>query len=407
MRLVSVCLVISAAAWGTTRQPLQAQAPASAALPATAARRSDDPLATRISVSFSDLSLRDALSKIAEQSHVRFMYSSDDLATAERVSLSVTDAPVAAALKVVLTNTALQPIAMPDGAIVLTTHLRRQDETPESSRMASGGEQSTGAVNGRVVQSDGTPVSGATVGLLSSADSSATSDSGRFVLRNVAPGAHTLWVRRLGFRPTLVDVTVSAVRPQQVRVTLDRAVPVLATVVTTSEVEAAYRRVGLDQRMRSGLGQFLTYDQIQKRHARKLSELLQGMRGIEMFEHPTQFEAFVGATRGAGSCITLVVDGIPQNERYSQNAAGAKLPPDDADDMIDPSGVGAIEVYSSAERPAGFGDGGQTPEALPPPPGTAMNQTSAISGHPTEIGTGQCVLVMIWTRTRLGLAGGD
>src|SRR5271166_5887155 len=69
---------------------------------------------------------------------------------------------------------------------------------------------SAAVVEGRVVRSDGTPVAGAAVGLLGSTDSTATSDSGRFKLRGVSPGALVLWIRGPGLAPTRVAVALSA-----------------------------------------------------------------------------------------------------------------------------------------------------------------------------------------------------
>ena len=348
MRLVALYLVIGAAV------PTYAQSTLPDLQVTAQTRQSQDPLATRISVSFSDAPLRQALSKIAEQSHLRLMYSSDDLPGGRLVSLSAVDVTVGAALQVMLANTRLQPVVMGDGAVVLTTERPKPGATQEPSEGATAQTRGTAAFEGRVIRPDGTPAAGASIDVLGSSDSAATTDSGRFVLHNLAPGSHTLLIRQMGFRPALVSITMTDVQSNTLSITLVRAVPVLPTVVTTSDVQAAYQSAGLSQRMRAGLGQFLTYDQIEQRQARKLSELLEGLRGIQVFQHPRGFEASVGGTRGPGSCVAFVVDGVPQNMRYSQDALGAKLPPDDADNMIDPSGVGAIEVYSAAERPAGL-----------------------------------------------------
>ena len=54
-------------------------------------------------------------------------------------------------------------------------------------------------LTGRVVRSDGTPVAGATVGLVGLADTAITGDSGEFTLSSGAARAHQLWVSPLGF----------------------------------------------------------------------------------------------------------------------------------------------------------------------------------------------------------------
>ena len=196
---------------------------------------------------------------------------------------------------------------------------------------------------GRVIESrGGAPVAGATVGIYGGSDTTTTSDSGRFGLSHVSPGPHMLWIRRLGFETTRAPVTAAQGRAEALTFSMVRTVPLLPTVSTTA-VTRAYREVGLDGRMRAGIGQFLTYNQIERRHASTLSQLLDQMRGIVVWTHPQNFEASVDGTRGVGSCVGFDVDGVPQTELYNP----ADLPTDDADNLMDPAMVGAIEVYSS------------------------------------------------------------
>ncbi len=247
-------------------------------------------------------------------------------------------------------------------------------------------------LSGRVVQPDGTPVAGATVGVSGMRDTTTTSDSGTFVFAGVSPGPHMLAVRRLGFDPTRTAVTVSRDHASPMTITIVRSVRVLPTVVTTAE-KRGYKEVGLDRRMKAGAGQYLTYQQIERRQATKLSQLLNGMRGIQVRQAPKNFNSTVEGTRGVGSCVGFVIDGVPQAQLASTTITGSVLAPDDADNLIDPSAIAAIEVYSSSERPVEFGAGLE--ERAPTPPGEAA---PAI-----DLNAQQCNLVVIWTKARLGL----
>ncbi len=247
-------------------------------------------------------------------------------------------------------------------------------------------------VKGRVAQPDGTPVAGATVGLVGMRDTATTSDSGTFALAGASPGPHMLVVRRLGFEPTRTAVTVSVEHASPVTLTLVRSVPVLATVVTTAE-KRGYHEIGLDRRMKAGAGQYLTYQQIERRQASKLSQLLNGMRGIEVRQDAKNFNPTVEGTRGVASCVGFVVDGVPQAQLASTTVMGSVLAPDDADNLIEPSAIAAIEVYSSSERPVEFGAGLE--ERPPTPPGQPL---PAI-----DLSAQQCNLVVIWTKARLGI----
>jgi hypothetical protein len=163
---------------------------------------------------------------------------------------------------------------------------------------------------------------------------------------------------------------------------LGQRIPVLATVTTTASRRTAANEVGLTRRMRAGVGQFLTPEQIEHRRATKLSQLLVGLRGIKVWNDPLEYEATVEGTRGVGSCVSFVVDGSPTTVLSSH----------DVDNLIEPSAIGAIEVYSSAERPAGMGGMQERPPEDPsqPPP-------------KIDLRAQQCVLVAIWSRSRLGL----
>lgn len=250
----------------------------------------------------------------------------------------------------------------------------------------------TAALTGRVFESGGLPVAGATVGVFGENDTTITSDSGRFTLSHVSTGPHMLWIRRLGFETMRASATVAAAHRDALTFKMVRTVPLLPTVSTTA-VTRAFREVGLDRRMRAGIGQFLTDSQIERRHATRLSDLLDQIRGIVVWQHPQNFEASVDGTRGVGSCVGFDVDGEPQTELY--NPAG--LPTDDADNLMDPAMIGAIEVYSSSERPLEFGPGRE--ERPLPPPGSPPPVVD-LSGQ-------QCGLVVIWTKTRLGLLAAE
>jgi hypothetical protein len=207
-------------------------------------------------------------------------------------------------------------------------------------------------------------------------------------------------VRRLGFAVKRFALTIAAEVAPEVTITMTRFVPVLPTVTTTAEERAGYHSVGFDQRMKMGQGQFLTYDEIVRKQATVFTDLLRQMRGIVV--HPAPYgnpedDRIVG-TRGPGSCVAFVVDGVPQQVGETPNH------------VIETNEVGAVEVYSSAERPAGLG-GMDAPDDPP----TGGSQTGPTLPGGAAVGGGapsgvvllnqQCVLVVVWTRARLGLVG--
>lgn len=393
MRTVLACLVIGAAASPCAPGSLYPQEStstvhAATAPPATTRTEADrtaplDPLGAHISIMLVDAPLVQALATISAQSGVRLTYSSDDLSTSQRVSLAERNISVGAALQAVLVNSGLHPVAMADGAIVLTTGSAQPAASPTSAPLAT----PAALLTGQIIQPDGTGVQGATLGLMGRSDTLTTTDSGRFVARDVSPGAYLLWVRHIGFHAARMPITVLQQRPTAVTITLVPTVPSLPTVTTTAQVRAGYHDVGLDQRMQAGLGQFVTYDQIVRRHATQVTQLLQGLRGVSVGEMPALVDGSflqgvtVHGARGPGSCASLAIDGAAQGVVDSR----------DIDNLIQPSDVGAIEVYTAPDASAGLRG---APLAVPPqPPGLA---------HPPD--PVQCTLIALWTRKRLGIS---
>jgi hypothetical protein len=267
-----------------------------------------------------------------------------------------------------------------------------------------------GVVEGRVVRADGTLIQGAAVGLLASHDSTATSDSGRFVIRNVSQGAHMLWVHGVGIKPTRIAVTVSA-DPRPVTITVARAVPVLPKVVTKASYPAGYVAVGLDKRIESGVGTIITFDQIKNMHVEKVSEMLHGVRGIHLRVY---FDPDARVMSSQGGCVAYMLDGVPQKAFTSH----------DLDNLVSPAQIAAIEIYSPAEAPVGWG--GATPgpseetiKGASTPAGVQLDVTAGAGGATPVGGTAAtaspvspslpepCAVMAIWTIGHLNLMRGD
>lgn len=271
-------------------------------------------------------------------------------------------------------------------------------------------------LTGHVVRSDGAPIPHVLVSLFGTGDSAETRDDGGFVLHPPRAGAYMVGARGLGLREKRFAMTFAAGASRDVTITMVPFVPMLPRVVTTAEERAAYASVGFDQRRRMGVGQFLTYDQILNKHPNSFTQLLQGMRGVSLSQGPLQSHSpgtGVSGTEGMGSCMSYVVDGIPQEQLMGQVEGTADKAAESPDNLIDVTQVAALEVYSAAERPPGYG--GMEQQA-PPPPETRTESTNPTTnaGNTQMVTPGNqntssympqqpCGLVMVWTRGRLGL----
>jgi Carboxypeptidase regulatory-like domain/TonB-dependent Receptor Plug Domain len=247
-------------------------------------------------------------------------------------------------------------------------------------------------LTGRVMRSDGAgPFAGAQVTVTGSKQTAVTGDSGQFALRGLPTGTHTVQVRALGWEPVAQVVELSAHAPRQVVVVLRGQTAVLKAVVVKAKLNAGLHNVGFDARRRMGTGHFLTADDIAKRDALEFLDLMTVVPGVTRRMSPTGQDYLTG-TRGAGGCVSYVLDGMA----YLEVTQG------DINYVVHPTDIGAIEVYQPGEAPAQYL---YTPPTMAPLTSgrlAAIAKGTMVSGDAGNGGT-TCVKVIIWTKARLGL----
>ena len=224
----------------------------------------------------------------------------------------------------------------------------------------------TAVVVGRIVDDKGAPILHADVTILGSKSKTSTSDSGTFALRNLPGGSQTLEIRKVGFTAVDTGVVLSSKTPTQFSMTLHTAPPTLSAVNVTAAREAALQRVGFDRRKRSGLGHYLTADQIQDRGAVVFSDIARTIPGLIV--HSTRSgQQIITQGRGAGrrGCVAYSVDGMPYQD----------IPRGSIDSFVQTNDIIGVEVYDSMETPAEI---------------------------TTNAGASTCAVIVIWTRATSG-----
>jgi hypothetical protein len=217
-------------------------------------------------------------------------------------------------------------------------------------------------IRGTIVEAEArTPVTDATVELVSSAGRAATtSDSaGAFMLTLPHGGRYGLRVRHVGFLSYETDsVRVGVGETVHVAIQLGRSVIPLAPLVVTARSED--RLAGFEARRTFGSGRFLTRADIEARGAAATTDLLRGMPGVTIApvaRRPSK--SLIVMQSSLGRCRAAVwVDGV-QVEQFPESTA---------DDVLVPSSIEAVEVYSS------------------------------FSTAPAQYVSGACGVVMFWTR---------
>lgn len=170
------------------------------------------------------------------------------------------------------------------------------------------------------------------------------SDSaGHFVALGLSSASVTVRVRRLGYQPKSVDVTLrSSSEPQPLIIALEPNPAELGMVKVREIAEEPDARLRdfYARKAANNFGRFIEASDIEKRHPQFISEIMRSVPGVTL-----SASGRVGNTLRIRGCQPLVwIDGV-------------RIPNSQIDEVVTPSDVAALEVYSSfAGIPAQFFD---------------------------------------------------
>jgi hypothetical protein len=149
----------------------------------------------RVTLDLDDVPLRDALKTIAERGGVSLVYAASALPLDRRVTVHVRESSVRDALREALRGTNTDVREAPNGQLMLVKHVEREEAILPP-------EFAPGSISGRVTDSASrVAVIRAVVSVDDGARRTTTDDEGRYRLTDIAAGAHTLAVRRIGYAP--------------------------------------------------------------------------------------------------------------------------------------------------------------------------------------------------------------
>ena len=220
------------------------------------------------------------------------------------------------------------------------------------------------AVVGRVItDSSGAPVAGAEVAVVTLGRSARSDAVGRFRL-DLPAGAHTVVVRRIGFRQLALPVELGAGDSLEVDVALSATVQTLTAVAVEGEANRG-RIAAFEERRASGFGAFLGRDDLAEREHSRLSDVLRshpGIRLVPLFSggHAVangRFSGSIEPMRPQECYMAIYLDGV---RIYSPGDADPTAHPNDKGkgpdiDRYMVNGIEALEVYRGpAETPPEF-----------------------------------------------------
>lgn len=190
-----------------------------------------------------------------------------------------------------------------------------------------------GVIRGTVRSESGAALGGAQLRVQPLAGGSWTAESdedGRVQLARVPAGEAWVHVRRLGYRPESLKVTIAPQTPAEVQLRLVRAVAELAPVVVRGRAEVAGPMAGFYRRQSQGHGRFFTEAEVARRNPIQFTDLLRGVPGIRIEQRGLNTAVRIRGNR----CAPLVwLDG------QAMGAAEVDL------DAFDPRSFEGIEIY--------------------------------------------------------------
>ena len=155
--------------------------------------------------------------------------------------------------------------------LALSSPLRAQATRPRS------------VIDGMVSDSSLVALGEATISLLGSRLRVTTGESGRFRINAVPAGQYILVVHRVGYVPVSSAVQIGEGDTLRLSFALNRIVTPLDTMVVTAK-RTLDRLSGFEERRKFGLGRFVTVDDIERRSAIYVSDILRAMPDITVIE---------------------------------------------------------------------------------------------------------------------------
>jgi hypothetical protein len=251
------------------------------------------------------------------------------------------------------------------------------EEVPEGVKVASDSGTSVGAkprlgpgvLMGRVVTKNGLGVREASVGVIGAASTTTTNENGDFTLAHLPTGTQTVRVRKLGFSSVEKVVELVARTPTRVTVDLGEYVPQMRAVSVETKSDSTLRQVGFTRREKTGMGTYLTAEDLLKKPGNTFLEIFSTIPGVRTMIDRNGDPYLVSTRDPRLGCVNYYLDGV-----YQQNIDNSAI-----NHRMLRTEIGAMEIYQPSFTPIEY-----TP--------------------PERSG---CMAILVWTKTKLGYKDKD
>ena len=182
-----------------------------------------------------------------------------------------------------------------------------------------------GEISGRVTTSDSArvAVAGAEAVIVRFQRSAITDSLGRFRMKDVPTGVHTVMIRAIGFRAesSIVEIQRDDVLSLEIRLEFSDATKLPERVVTAPEERVAAKLTEFTERQKAGIGHFIDRKQIERAEGgmRLTGDLISTIPGVRVRRAGSKIWIASGRTPSAGCafCTTIKLD-------RADSVAGAK-----------------------------------------------------------------------------------
>ncbi len=272
----------------------------------------------------------------------------------EGFSTLVFDFEIAATVTVSLklTLVSLPPAPMPDSSAAPA------DTAPEPEVAGAAGPANRRKVTfrGTVIDSGGAPIFGAIIEEAATATRTMSDSLGRFRLLGLDPGLLFVRARKLGYLAEYFPITGVSGKTVTATIKLRPAGQQLAAVTVRDRALAGDGKLrGFYERAAKGTGIFIERDELLRRNASQLSDVLRGRNGVTVYGGGANGNTIAGrgfrmaGGQGPGICpLPLILDGV-----YIKLQDGLTV-----DRIVNVQDVRAIEVYATGPQvPAELANG--------------------------------------------------
>ena len=227
------------------------------------------------------------------------------------------------------------------------------------------------AIAGRVVDSAGRGLPGATVEIVGSRKTAVSRNDGSFRIVEAPSGTQMLRARKIGYSSRVLESDILSSQPDPITITLDTSLPQLIEVVVRAMRSDVAARSGFDKRALAGAGRYVTAKDLEKNRGHCILDgiklflpraascslgtlhssmmrfrgvsTLQGLQPLPSGEATARPATIGGATASSTACLEVFIDDIQEPPGLT---GGILL------GWLDPREVVGIEYYTAATAPA-------------------------------------------------------